>query len=74
MAGKKGPEIQETRDRLIISDSSWINLGQLRALVAEADQNGWSDECLVSQGRANSGHPTLRGWDVTGALLVEGPT
>lgn len=74
MAGKKGPEIQETRDRLIISDSSWINLGQLRALVAEADQNGWSDECLVSQGPANNSHPSRVGWQICGALMVQGPT
>lgn len=42
-------------DELVLEDTEWLTLGQLRALVAEADRCGWSDKSLVSHGEG-AGH------------------
>lgn len=69
---RKGPQIQTTPDELTVSDGTWLNLGQLRELVKMADEHGWRDECLVSHGLSH-GHPSLRDWQITTHLLVQGP-
>jgi hypothetical protein len=56
-------------DELSVSDS-WVNLGQLRELVAEADRRGWSDRSLVS---ARTGtHIYRHDINVVKSLYVEG--
>lgn len=40
-------QYRQGSDELSVKDNNWLHLGQLRALVAKADELGWSDRSLV---------------------------
>jgi hypothetical protein len=53
-------------------DSSWLNLGQLRELVAEADRLGWLDSSLVSLIGSGGDHPYRADLRTVRGLAIEG--
>lgn len=66
--------LREGRDQIEAQDTSWINLGELRELVRQADAHGWVDSCLVSHGAGVGDHPSVRGLRCATRLVVEGPS
>lgn len=61
------------QDQIQARDSSWLDLGDLREMVRQADEHGWSNRCLVSHTVGGSDHPSLRGMRCATWLIVEGP-
>jgi hypothetical protein len=64
-------ELRAGHDELVVEDATWLTLGMLRELVAEADRLGWSNSSLVSHS-AGDGH--LRRHDIRAArcIVIEG--
>lgn len=71
MSDDSGPRLTRTPDVLGIEDPTWLTLGQLRALVAKADELHWGDNSLISHG---VGEDHVRRRDVRAArrLVIEG--
>lgn len=65
------PRFRRTSDEIEIADTSWLNLGQLRALVRMADDRGWPDSSLVSHGKG-SDHVWRHDVRVAHRIVIEG--
>lgn len=65
------PRLRRTLDELVIEDSNWLDLGQLRALVALADELGWADGSLISHG-VGSEHIYRHDIRIAQRLVIEG--
>lgn len=65
--------LEHQLDQIQAQDSSWLNLGDLRELVRQADAHAWNDSCLLSHSVGGSDHPTLRGMRTATYIVVEGP-
>lgn len=68
---KSKPVYRKTMDEIQLSGTTWLDLGQLRALVRRADDRGWPDAALVSHG-TGSEHPTRHDVRVARRLVIEG--
>jgi len=66
-----GPRLTRTRDELSIEDTTWLTLGQLRVLVAKADELHWDDNALISH-TAGSQHLTRHDVRIARRLVIEG--
>lgn len=58
-------------EELGVGDNNWLNLGQLRALVAKADELQWADNSLVSH-TAGSQHIRRHDVRVARRIVIEG--
>lgn len=67
-------KLAKSADELRAQADTWLDLGQLRELVRMADDNGWTDSCLVSHSLGAGHHPRLRGMEMATYLIVEGPS
>lgn len=67
----RAPRLRRSLDELGIEDTSWLSLGQLRALVAKADELGWDDSSLISHG-TGSDHPFRHDVRPARRLVIEG--
>lgn len=65
------PQVKRNPDDLLIADSTWLDLGQLRALVRKADELGWDDSALISHGPGSS-HLTRHDVRVAHLIVIEG--
>lgn len=68
---KKEPRFVRRLDNLEVRDSSWLELGQLRSLIALADERGWPDSSLISSGPGGE-HPSQRDLRIVKTLVIEG--
>lgn len=57
-------------DDLVVSDSTWLSLGDLRALVKRADELQWTDSSLIA-GRMRE-HPSRHDVRIVSSLTIEG--
>jgi hypothetical protein len=71
VSGDAGPSLHRMPDELAIEDTTWLTLGQLRALVAKADELHWGDNALISHG-VGSDHVRLRDARIARRLVIEG--
>lgn len=68
---KAEPKLRQSLDILEINDSTWMNLGQLRALVKKADELNWDDSSLISHSSGRD-HPSQRNMRIGGSIYIEG--
>lgn len=68
---KSKPQFRHTPDEIMVEDTGWLHLGQLRALVQMADDRGWPDSALISHGVGGS-HPWRHDIRVARCLVIEG--
>ena len=65
------PRHHRTSDEIVVEDSNWLDLGQLRALVRAADERHWPDSALISHG-TGSQHLTRHDVRIARRLVIEG--
>lgn len=56
---------------LVIEGNVWLNLGDLRGLVAKADELGWSDRSLIGHS-FGSEHISRRDIQAAKRIVIEG--
>lgn len=67
-----GPKLIK-QPSMMVTWGYWITLGDLRKLVARADELQWPDESLVNHKNEVFDHPTQRGYAKAEKIMIEGP-
>lgn len=68
---KSTVKFRKALDELQVEADSWLTLGALRELVAEADARGWSDKSLINHSRGTD-HPFRHGIECARRIVIEG--
>lgn len=70
-ASQGEPKFRRALDEIAVESATWLNLGQLRALVQMADDRGWEDRCLISHGGGRE-HPRRHDVQMATLIVIEG--
>lgn len=65
------PQHRRSLDEISIVDTSWLDLGRLRALVSAADARGWPDSALISHG-VGTDHISRHDVRIARKIVIEG--